>query len=95
MLEYDTILLIYLQSLGSSRVDNLLQVNQALVILQENALRLHEECNSYELNSLSNNYHRPQLNSTNQDYRFIYNNVIDKAADVASSVKIIVGHYSC
>jgi len=83
------------ESLGSSRAENLLQVNQALMILQENALRLHEECNSYELNSLTNNYHRPQLNSTNQDYRFIYNNVIDKAAEVASSVKVIVGHYSC
>ena len=77
-------------------MDNLLKVNQALMILQDNALRLHEECNSYELNALLGMHPKPQLNSHNsQDYRFIYNNVIDKAAEVASSVKVIVGHYSC
>ena len=82
-----------MQSLGTAKVDNLLQVNQALMILQENALRLHEECNSYELNALLGIHPKPQINSS-QDYRFIYNSVIDKAAEVASSVKVIVSHYS-
>lgn len=77
-------------------MDNLLQVNQALMVLQENSLQLHEECNSYELNALLGLHPKPQLNShaSSQDYRFIYNSVIDKAAEVASSVKMIVSHYS-
>lgn len=67
------------------------------MVLQENAIRLHEECNSYELNALLGIVPKPSSKSLNpsQDYRFIYNSVIDKAAEVASSVKVIVGHYSC
>lgn len=77
-------------------MDNLLQINQSLVALQTNALRLHEECHSYEMNTLPNIYHKQSTNSHtfNQDYRFVYNNVIDRAADVASSVKAIVNLYT-
>lgn len=88
-----------MQSFGGGKVDNVLQVNQALMVLQENAIRLHEECNSYELNALLGIVPKPPSNksglNSSQDYRFIYNSVIDKAAEVASSVKVIVGHYSC
>ena len=73
----------------------MLPVQQALNVLKSNALRLHDECNSYELNTLANNlYHKPPTSAANQDYRYIYNSVIDKAAEVAASVKAIVNLYS-
>ncbi|KAH9402828.1 glycerophosphoinositol permease [Tyrophagus putrescentiae] len=98
----DEMISLFPESFGSGKTaENVLQVNQALMVLQENAIRLHEECNSYELNALLGIVPKPlpsgknSLQNSSQDYRFIYNSVIDKAAEVASSVKVIVGHYSC
>lgn len=78
-----------LQSIESSKIDNLLQLNQALIVLQTNVLQLHEECHSYE-GSMPGLFQ----SAAGQDYRFIYNSVIDKAASVACSVKSIVNLYT-
>ncbi|UXI15205.1 Inactive dipeptidyl peptidase 10 [Sarcoptes scabiei] len=76
------------ESFESSNLDNFLQFNQALITLQKDVLQLHGECLSY------NNVPRFQSNLLNQDNRFMYNNVIDKAAEVATAVKSIINLYT-
>ncbi|KPM03173.1 ARF GTPase-activating protein GIT2-like protein 1 [Sarcoptes scabiei] len=69
-------------------IDLFPEFNQALITLQKDVLQLHGECLSY------NNVPRFQSNLLNQDNRFMYNNVIDKAAEVATAVKSIINLYT-
>lgn len=86
----------FLKSIESSNMDNLLQLNQAFILLQGNVIHLNELCHSYENRPppIPRYQHNNSTSNHQENNRFNYNKVIDKAAEVASSVKSIINLYN-
>mgnify|MGYP006938789734 FL=1 len=75
-------------------MDNLLQLNQAFIVLQGNVIHLNELCHSYENRPPPRYQHSNSTPNHKENNRYNYNKVIDKAAEVASSVKSIINLYN-
>lgn len=82
------------ESIESSNMDNLLQLNQAFIVLQGNVIHLNELCHSYENRPPPRYQHSNSTPNHKENNRYNYNKVIDKAAEVASSVKSIINLYN-